>query len=107
MSTLSKEQGKQLVKGNNFQSVTDVNSYLKDIFKDIIQELLEAELETKLNPKYLYIFHEHLHLLPLIHREEGLLRNWQSYSETVLHLHYMGDALLADFYKVELQLYES
>ena len=48
MSTLSKEQVKRLVKGNNFQSVTDVNSYLKDIFKDIIQELLEAELETKL-----------------------------------------------------------
>jgi len=48
MSTLSKEQVKQLVQGNNFQSVTDVNAYLKDIFKDIIQELLEAELEAKL-----------------------------------------------------------
>jgi putative transposase len=48
MSTLSKEQVKQLVQGNNFQSVTDVNAYLKDIFKDIIQELLEAELETTL-----------------------------------------------------------
>lgn len=48
MSTLSKEQVKQLVRGNDFQSVTDVNSYLKDIFKDIIQELLEAELESKL-----------------------------------------------------------
>jgi len=33
MSTLSKEQVKQLVQGNNFQSVSDVNSYLKDIFK--------------------------------------------------------------------------
>lgn len=48
MSTLSKEQVKQLVQGNNLQSVKDINSYLKDIFKDIIQELLEAELETKL-----------------------------------------------------------
>lgn len=48
MSTLTKEQVKQLVRGNDFQSVTDVSSYLKDIFKDIIQELLEAELETKL-----------------------------------------------------------
>jgi transposase-like protein len=48
MSTLSKEQVKQIVKGNDFQSVTDVNAYLKDIFKDIIQELLEAELENKL-----------------------------------------------------------
>jgi transposase-like protein len=48
MSTLSKEQVKELVRGNNFQNVTDVTSYLKDIFKDMIQELLEAELETKL-----------------------------------------------------------
>jgi len=33
MSTLSKEQIKAIVKGNNFQSVTDVTNYLKDIFK--------------------------------------------------------------------------
>ncbi|MEN2774123.1 IS256 family transposase, partial [Acetivibrio clariflavus] len=48
MSTLSKEHIKQLVRENNFQSVSDVNAYLKDIFKDIIQELLEAELEAEL-----------------------------------------------------------
>ena len=48
MSTLTKDQVKQLVRGNNFQSVNDVSSYLKDIFKEMIQELLEAELETKL-----------------------------------------------------------
>jgi len=48
MSTLTKEQVKNLVRGNNFQSVSDVSSYLKDIFKDMIQELLEAELEVKL-----------------------------------------------------------
>ena len=48
MSTLTKEQVKELVKGNNFQNVNDVTNYLKDIFKDIIQELLEAELEAKL-----------------------------------------------------------
>jgi len=48
MSTLTKEQVKEIVRGNNFQSVTDVSSYLKDIFKDIIEELLEAELEMKL-----------------------------------------------------------
>lgn len=48
MSTLSKEQVKEIIKGNNFQSVADVSAYLKDIFKDIIQELLEAELEAKL-----------------------------------------------------------
>ena len=48
MSTLTKEQVKQLVRGNNFQSVTDISAYLKDVFKDMIQELLEAEIETKL-----------------------------------------------------------
>lgn len=48
MSTLTKEQVKALVRGNNFQSVSDVTTYLKDIFKDMIQELLEAEMETNL-----------------------------------------------------------
>lgn len=48
MSTLTKEQVKSLVRGNNFQSVGDVSTYLKDIFRDMIQELLEAELEVKL-----------------------------------------------------------
>lgn len=48
MSTLTKEQVKEIVRGNNFQSVTDVSSYLKDIFKDIIEELLEVEMEMKL-----------------------------------------------------------
>lgn len=48
MSTLSKEQVKNIIMGNNFQSVNDVTTYLKDIFKDMIQELLEAEIETKL-----------------------------------------------------------
>jgi len=48
VSTLSKEQVKEIIKGNNFQSVADVSAYLRDIFKDIIQELLEAELEAKL-----------------------------------------------------------
>lgn len=48
MSTLTKEQIKEIIRGNNFQSVSDVSSYLKDIFKDMIQELLEAELEAKL-----------------------------------------------------------
>jgi len=48
MSMLTKEQVKALVRGNNFQSVSDVTAYLKDIFKDVIQELLEAELEANL-----------------------------------------------------------
>ena len=49
MSTLSKEQVKQLVRGNNFQSVTDVNSYLKDIFKDIILFRSYLKQNLKLN----------------------------------------------------------
>lgn len=48
MSTLTKEQVKSIVKGNNFQNTTQVGAYLKDIFKDIIQELLEAELDVTL-----------------------------------------------------------
>lgn len=48
MSTLTKEQVKSIVTGNNFSNVGDISSYLKDIFKDIIQEMLEAEIETKL-----------------------------------------------------------
>lgn len=32
MSTLTKEQVKEIIKGNNFQSVSDVSAYLKDIF---------------------------------------------------------------------------
>ncbi|KNY29846.1 transposase mutator type [Pseudobacteroides cellulosolvens ATCC 35603 = DSM 2933] len=48
MSTLTKEQVKAIVQGNNFQSVSDVSAYLKDIFRDVIQELLEAELEVNL-----------------------------------------------------------
>lgn len=43
MSTLTKEQVKALVRGNNFQSVTDVTTYLKDIFKDVIQELHDSD----------------------------------------------------------------
>lgn len=36
MSTLTKEQVKAIVKGNNFQSVSDVSAYLKNIIKDVI-----------------------------------------------------------------------
>lgn len=48
MSTLTKEQVKQIVRGNNFGSVNDISSYLREIFKDLIQEMLEAEIETQL-----------------------------------------------------------
>lgn len=48
MSTLTREHVKEIIRGNNFQSVSDVSGYLKDIFKDLIQELLEAEIETTL-----------------------------------------------------------
>ncbi len=30
MSTLSKEQVKEIIKGNNFQSVADVSAYLRE-----------------------------------------------------------------------------
>ncbi|MBZ4647562.1 MAG: putative transposase [Petroclostridium sp.] len=39
MSTLTKEQVRDIIKGNNFQNVGDISSYLKDIFKDLIQEM--------------------------------------------------------------------
>lgn len=48
MSTLTKEQVRDIIKGNNFQNVGDISAYLKDIFKDLIQEMLEAEIETEL-----------------------------------------------------------
>jgi len=48
MSTLTKEQIRDIIKGNDFKSVGDISAYLKDIFKDLIQEMLEAELEVEL-----------------------------------------------------------
>jgi putative transposase len=48
MSTLTKEQVRDLVRGNNFQKVSDITTYLKDVFKDVIQEVLEEEIETEL-----------------------------------------------------------
>jgi len=39
MSTLSKEQIKAIVKGNNFQSVTDVTNYLKTFLKTLYKSL--------------------------------------------------------------------
>jgi putative transposase len=48
MSMLTKEQVKEIVRGNNFESVADISAYLKEIFKDLIQEMLEAEIETSL-----------------------------------------------------------
>jgi transposase-like protein len=48
MSTLTREQMRDLIRGNNFKSVSDISTHLKDIFKDLIQEMLEAEIETEL-----------------------------------------------------------
>ena len=48
MSTLTKEQVKEIVRSNNFQSVNEISEYLKDIFRDLIQEILEAEIEITL-----------------------------------------------------------
>jgi len=52
MSTLTKEQIRDIIKGNDFKSVGDISTYLKDIFKDLIQEMLEAELECKCQSKF-------------------------------------------------------
>lgn len=48
MSTLTKEQVKEIVRSNNFQSVNEISEYLKDIFRDLIQEILETEIEITL-----------------------------------------------------------
>jgi putative transposase len=48
MSTLTKDQVKEIVRGNNFESIEDISTYLKEIFKDLIQEMMEATIETSL-----------------------------------------------------------
>ncbi len=45
---VAKEQIRQIITGNNINSVSDVYSLLKDSFKDILQELLEAEMDAAL-----------------------------------------------------------
>ena len=41
---VAKEQIRQIISGNNINSVADIYTLLKDSFKDILQELMEAEL---------------------------------------------------------------
>ena len=45
---LAKEQIRQIISGNNINSVADIYTLLKDSFKDILQELMEAELDATL-----------------------------------------------------------
>lgn len=48
MSTLSKEQIRDLIATSNITTVDDITSTLKDMFKDVLQEMLEAELDDHL-----------------------------------------------------------
>ena len=43
---VAKEQIRQIISGNNINSVADIYTLLKDSFKDILQELMEAELDA-------------------------------------------------------------
>ena len=45
---VAKEQIRQIISGNNINSVADIYTLLKDSFKDILQELMEAELDATL-----------------------------------------------------------
>lgn len=45
---VSKEQARELIKQNNFQSPQDIMSALKGMFKEVLQEMLEAEMDTSL-----------------------------------------------------------
>ena len=43
---VAKEQIRQIISGNNINSVADIYTLLKDSFKDILQELMETELDA-------------------------------------------------------------
>ena len=45
---IAKEQIRQIIADNNFTTVADVYTYLREGFKDILQELMEAELDATL-----------------------------------------------------------
>lgn len=45
-----KEQIRQIIAGNNLNSVADVYNLLKDDFKDTLQELMEAGLGSGAEP---------------------------------------------------------
>jgi len=45
---VAKEQIRQIISENNFTSVADVHSLLRESLKDILQELMEAELDASL-----------------------------------------------------------
>lgn len=45
---VTKEQIRQIISGNNINSVADIYTLLKDSFKNIPQELIETELDATL-----------------------------------------------------------
>jgi len=48
METLTKEVLQEMINEGNLKTVSDLHSYLKEIFKEALQEMLEAELEIEL-----------------------------------------------------------
>ena len=93
---VAKEQIRQIISGNNINSVADIYTLLKDSFKDIPQELMEAELDA--TPGYeknqrvdivvwmednicIYRYGEILHtsseLVGTIHVIQGRYINWR------------------------------
>lgn len=45
---IPKELLRQIIKENDFKSVNDIYSFLKDSFKDMLQEMLEAEMDVSM-----------------------------------------------------------
>lgn len=45
---MSETQAKQFIKDNNIQSISDIQSVLKDMFASTLQAMLEAEMDTHL-----------------------------------------------------------
>ena len=45
---VAKEQIRQIIVGNNLNSVADVYTLLRDGFMDILQEIMEAEMDAAL-----------------------------------------------------------
>lgn len=45
---IPKELLRQIIKENDFKSVNDIYSFLKDSFKDMLQEMLEAEMDISM-----------------------------------------------------------
>jgi len=48
MSAIPRETIREIIRGNNLKSVSDVYETIKEMFKDVLQEMLEAELDETL-----------------------------------------------------------